>query len=110
LLQGRKDAKLLESTARSLTRVAGENAQLRETMAQPELRTNLERVVRPRSMAGGMKKAGIALLLSPDPVTDVAGIALLATAHVAKKREPTNVKHVVNEARKILRDIESLKF
>ncbi len=55
-----------------------------------------------------MKKAGVVLMLSPDPITDIPGVALLASAYLLKKKEPSSVGTLVHEARKILREIESL--
>ncbi len=57
-----------------------------------------------------MKKAGVALILSPDPVTGVPGAALLLSAYALKKKEPSSIDTLVRQANKILRDIESLNI
>ncbi|MDA4128556.1 MAG: hypothetical protein OK422_03760 [Thaumarchaeota archaeon] len=106
----KKGTHVAKSMVRSISRVAEDRGHVGTTLAQKDVKSSLEQLVRPRSLAGGMKKAGVALLLAPDPITDVAGIALLASAYVAKDRDPASVKNVVHEARKLLRDMESLNL
>jgi hypothetical protein len=55
-----------------------------------------------------MKKAGVALIAAPDPVTGVAGVALVATSFAMKKNEPTNLENLAQETRKIIRELGSL--
>jgi hypothetical protein len=57
-----------------------------------------------------MKKAGVALILAPDPVTGVAGVALVVTSFALKGKEPASLAHLAQEAKKILRDMESFRL
>ncbi len=79
-------------------------------MALRDARKGLEKVVRPKSLVGGIKKAGVILMLAPDPITGIPGAALLASSYVLKKREPSSIKTLVLEARRLLREIDSLRI
>ncbi len=46
-------------------------------------------------------------MLSPDPITNIPGAALIASSYLLKKKEPSSVESLVREARKIMREIES---
>lgn len=97
----------MKSSTQSLSRVAEEKVAIHKSLAGEDVREGLEKVVHPNSIAGKMKKAGVALMLSPDPITDIPGAALLASAYLLKKREPSSVDTLVHEVRKIMREIES---
>ena len=83
---------------------------MNSSLAGQDVRERLEKVVRPKSPVGGMKKAGMVLLLSPDPLTNIPGAALLASSYFLKKKEPSSITTLVREARKTLREIESLEI
>ena len=55
-----------------------------------------------------MRKAGIALIAAPDPVTTVAGAGLLASSYALKK-EPASLTNLAMETRKVLRDLQSFR-
>jgi hypothetical protein len=57
-----------------------------------------------------MRKAGIALIVTPDPFTSVPGVALLASSLVMKRREPASLGTLARETRKVLREIQSLNL
>jgi hypothetical protein len=57
-----------------------------------------------------MRKAGIALVLTPDPISGVPGVALLASSFVMKKREPASLESLAQETRKALQEIRSLRL
>jgi hypothetical protein len=57
-----------------------------------------------------MRKAGIALIVTPDPISGVPGVALLASSFVMKKREPASLESLAQETRKALREIQSLSL
>lgn len=109
-LHSRKTASALITSAQSLSRVANEKKAVNTSLAGGAVKEALEGVAHPKSIAGGMKKAGMALMLLPDPITDVPAAALLASSYFLKKKEPSSVKSLVSEARKILRDVESLSI
>jgi len=55
-----------------------------------------------------MRKAGIALIATPDPFTGVPGVALLAASFVAKRKEPAKLSDLASEAQRIFREVQSL--
>jgi hypothetical protein len=57
-----------------------------------------------------MGKAGIALILTPDPISGLPGVALLASSFVMKRREPASLASLAQETRKTLREIQSLSL
>ena len=57
-----------------------------------------------------MRKAGMALILAPDPITGVPGVALLASSFVVKRKEPASLGSLAQETRKVLKEIQSLSF
>ncbi len=62
-------------------------------------------------MSRTLKKAGLAVLLSPDPlgpITDVPGVVLLSASYVMKKREPASIKSVFKEAQLMLDELQPL--
>jgi hypothetical protein len=58
-----------------------------------------------------MKKAGVALIVgTPDPITAVPGVALIATSYMVRRKDPTKLDDLAAETRRILRDIQSLSL
>jgi hypothetical protein len=57
-----------------------------------------------------MRKAGIALIVTPEPITGVPGVALLASSFVMKRKEPASLGSLAQETRKVLREIQSLSL
>ena len=57
-----------------------------------------------------MKKVGIALIATPDPITGVIGVPLLASSFLMKKRQPASLGNLAEETQKILREIRSLSL
>jgi hypothetical protein len=110
--QKKEELRLIDSRIGSLSRLAEEKKHIAKTLGHPHVRSRLQDVARPKSLAGGMRRAGIALILCPDPlgpVVDIPAVALLASSYVAKRKEPSSAKSVVADARKLLQDIESLR-
>lgn len=104
------NAKVAKSSAKSIVRIVRTRSEVSTALAKGGVQKGLEDVVRPRSLSSGMRKAGIALMLSPDPLTDIPGIALLASAYLIKKRDPSSIKTLMKEARRVIRDVESLRI
>ena len=71
----------------------------------------MDRLSNPKSPTSAMRKAGVALIVgTPDPITAVPGVALIATSYIMKKKEPAKLADLATETRKILRDIQSLRL
>lgn len=92
----------------SLARLASQKAQVAETVSTSSLKRGLSDLTRPPSPSGNMRKAGIALIASPDPFTGVPGVALLAASFVVEKKGPANIGDLASETRRVLREIQSL--
>lgn len=67
----------------------------------------LKQVVKPNSVSKTLRRAGIGLILAPDPLTAVPGAIMLGASLVARGREPLSPASVLNETRKILAEIGS---
>jgi hypothetical protein len=61
-------------------------------------------------MSGGMRKVGAVLMASPDPISDIPALALLASSLVMKRREPANLSRLDQETRRLVREIQSLRL
>jgi len=58
-----------------------------------------------------MRKAGVALIVgTPDPITAVPGVALLAASFASRRKDPAKLDDLAAETRKLLRDIQSLSL
>lgn len=102
--------KLIDASTKSIARVAKERAQTVEAVKSTESVRATRRALKPVSVASGMKKAGIALIATPDPITGVPGVALLASSFVAKRKEPAGLDRLAKETRKLMRDLQSLRL
>ncbi|MGD0478376.1 MAG: hypothetical protein ABSB29_09465 [Nitrososphaerales archaeon] len=102
--------KLIRSSTDSVSRIVNEKARVAGVVDTSPLRRHFDNVTKPPSLGGGMRKAGIALIVTPDPFTSVPGVALLASSFVMKRREPASLGTLAQETRKVLREIQSLNL
>jgi hypothetical protein len=102
--------KLLRSKTDSLSRLADAKAEVASHVDTSSVSRHMNDLTKPNSVSKTMKKVGFALLASPDIVTDVPGVALVATSYVMKKKDPIGLGELASETRKILRDINSLSL
>jgi len=109
-LEAKVKGKVERSSVESMIRIAQSRSEVSQNLAQKDVHDGLARVVRPRSISSGVRKAGIALMLAPDPITDIPGIFLLASAHLLKKRDPLSVWTLMKETRRVIRDVELLNI
>ena len=70
--------------------------------------SKLRNVVKPSDPSRSLKKAGVALMIAPDPFTDVAGAALLGAAYAMSSRRPLDLESLVAETRRLRRDLQSI--
>ncbi len=105
-----QDKKVLQSAAESLARVVEAKSEVAGRTDAASLTRHVEGLTKPKSPSSTMKKAGVALIAAPDPVTGVAGVALLASSFALKKKEPTKIADIAEETRKILREIQSFRI
>lgn len=102
--------KLVRSSTDSVSRLVSENAHVVRTVNKSPLKRHLDNVTNPPSLSGGLRKAGIALIAAPDPVTGVPGVALLASSFIVKRKEAASLENLAQETRKVLREIQSLSL
>ena len=107
-MQGKK---IIHSKVESLARVAEARAEVVPSLDTRKLQPHVKNLVRPGSPSSAMKKVGIALIVgTPDPITAVPGVALIAASYASKRKEPANLADLAAETRKVLRDVRSLSL
>jgi len=105
-----KDSVVIQARAESLKRTSQDCAQVSLTLDTEETARSLRRLTHPTSLGGVVKKAGIALALAPEPITTVAGVALIAGSFAMKRREPTSLGDLADEAARQLGDLTSFSL
>jgi hypothetical protein len=69
----------------------------------------VRRTTNPATITGTLRKTGVALAVAPEPLTTVAGAALLGVSFVARSKEPATLKTLREEKVVALTNIESLR-
>jgi hypothetical protein len=85
-----------------------ERGAVASALADGETRERLKQVARPNSVSRTLRRAGVALILAPDPITAVPGAMMLGASFATRRREPLNPTSVVEETRKLLAEMGSL--
>jgi hypothetical protein len=106
--ESQRQAQLLRSSASSAARILNERATVAGCLADSNTRNALRQVVKPNSISKTLRRAGIALILAPDPITAVPGAVMLGASFATRKKEPLNAASVFNEAQNLLSEIGSL--
>jgi len=105
-----EEKRIARSVADSLTRLQEAKSNVASSIDTKNVVHHLNQVSRPNSPSSTLKKSGVALIVvTPDPVTAVPGVALVAASYAAKRKEPAKLDDLAVEAKKILRDIQSLR-
>jgi hypothetical protein len=107
-LAERPPARLIRSSAESASRRAAGKVDVARALDPAAAARSLREAANPPSLAGAMRKAGVALIALPDPITGVPGVALLASSWAAKRKEPAGIESLAVETRRALREIQSL--
>jgi hypothetical protein len=84
-----------------------ERTTVAERLADVVTRDSLKQVAKPNSISKTMRKAGIGLILAPEPLTAVPGAIILGASFATRRREPLSPASVFNETRKLLAEIGS---
>lgn len=108
LSDDRRRAELIKSRAKSAARIIDDRKSVAQSLASTRTRDSLKKVVKPNSISKTLRKAGVAMLLAPDPVTAVPGAVMLGASLATKKKEPLTPKSVYEEANKLLDEMGSL--
>lgn len=106
-----QEKKLVKVVTETSSRLAEAKSQVAGSLDTTSTKSQLKNLTRPGSPSSAMRKAGVALIVvTPDPVTAVPGVALIAASYAYKKKEPTNLSDLAAETRKMLRDIRDLSL
>jgi len=76
-------------------------------LADAETCKRLREVARPNSISRTLRRAGVALILAPDPITAVPGAMLLGASFATRGKEPLSPTSVFEETRKLLDEVGS---
>jgi len=107
---GLQEKRILRSTTDSLSRIAEAKTEVATGLDAASVARHVQKLTKPNSPSTAMKKAGVALIVAPDPVTGVAGVVLVASSFALKGKEPASLAHLAQEARRVLRDVESIRL
>jgi hypothetical protein len=102
---------IVKSATESISRISEAKKQVAANVDSASVSRNVRKLTKPGSPSSALKKAGVALIVgTPDPITAVPGVALIATSYVAKRKDPAKLDDLAEETRKILRDIQSFSL
>jgi hypothetical protein len=76
-------------------------------LADSKTRDRLRQVVRPNSISRTLRKAGVALILAPDPITAFPGAMMLGASFATRGRDPLSAASVFAETSKLLAEMAS---
>jgi hypothetical protein len=99
---------LLKSSAASAIRVLKEREEVARRLADAETTKRLREVAKPNSLSRTLRKAGVALILAPDPITAVPGAMMLGASFATRGRQPLSPASVFVETRKLLAEMCSI--
>ena len=106
-----EEKRIVRTVADSLTRLHEAKRHVASSVDSRRVADSLNKVSKPNSLSSTMKKAGVALIVAtPDPITAVPGVALIAASYATKRKEPAKLEDLAAETKKILRDINSLSL
>lgn len=104
-----RKSRLARSSAASASRILDDRAAVAKALADRDTRRAILQVAKPNSPSKSLRKAGVALLLSPDPFTTVSGAVLLGASVAARGKDPLSASEVSAEAKKLLSDLRSIR-
>jgi len=106
-----EEKRIVRSVADSVTRLNEAKGNAASSMDTKPVVKRLTGLSKPGSPSSAMKKAGVALIIgTPDPITAVPGVALIAASFATKRKDPTKLEDLATETRKMLREIQSLRI
>ncbi|HUI01294.1 MAG TPA: hypothetical protein VLX56_06665 [Nitrososphaerales archaeon] len=106
--ESRRRARVLHSSAGSAENVMRDRAAVAKGLADGATRRRLKDVAKPNSMTKTMRRAGVGLVLAPDPLTSVAGAVVIGASLAAKKRDPLSSSSVSEELARLAKELGSL--
>ena len=104
----KEEARLAKAVTGSLERRTSDRLGAAENLSSSVTSKRLRAVVDPPDISKSLKKAGTALvIIPPDPISDVAGLALIGAGIVMRSRKPMSLDSMLEETRKTLRELQS---
>ncbi len=103
-----KEARLAGDYSRSLARQANDMRDVALALESSKVAQSLRVLTKPPSMKHTMRKAGVALILTPDPVTTVAGVALVGASLGMRGGDPASIGTLAREVSLLRSDLEDL--
>jgi len=105
------EKKIVRSVVDSLARLNEAKSHVSSSVDTKPVVKHMNGLSKPGSPSSTMRKAGVALIVgTPDPITAVPGVALIAGSYATKRKDPTRLEDLATETRKILREIQSLRL
>lgn len=99
--------KTINARAESLARVAKTRDEVAKGLETATVARRVEGVLKPKSRKSTLRKTGVALIAAPEPVTGVAGVAMIASSFAMAKDDPLSLSDLAKETAKILRELDS---
>jgi hypothetical protein len=103
-----QDKKIIRSATESASRLAGTRTEVAAGVDSGNAVRHIQTLTKPNSLSKTMRKVGVGLVAAPDPITTVAGAALITGSYMTKRKDPVGLTELAAETRKILRDMQSL--
>lgn len=102
------DEKLARVCAASIKRRAEAKTEVASALEHSKVSRRVRDLTEPNSRGIAVRRAGVALIVAPDPVTTVTGAVMVAASYALKDKEPASLKDLASATQKVLRDIRSL--
>ena len=100
--------RIVKASADSVSRVAADHRDVATGLGDKKTREALKQVNRPNSVSRTLRKAGVALILAPDPITAVPGAVMLGASVAMKGKKPLSSSSVYEEAQSLIDELDSL--
>lgn len=95
---------------RSANSLLAMRKEITSALGRNELKKSLKNLVQPSDPSKGMRRIGMALLLSPDPLTDIPAAILIITSLLIRSRGPAALSSIVSESRRILSNLSLISL
>ena len=104
----KEKAKLARAVVSSYARTSGDRLGAAESPSTSATNKRLRGVMKPPDISSSLKKTGTALpLVIPDPIPDVAGLALIGAGFAMRSRKPMSLESMLMETRKTVSELQS---
>jgi hypothetical protein len=100
--------RLAKATVDAFARASQDKIEACRVAADDRVSKSVRLAVKPPKAASSLRKAGVVLVLAPDPVTAVPGVAMIGASYAIKKKEAAGLEELIEEARRVASDLESL--